>query len=133
MKTRYVFAALIAVALVSGVIQNVSWGAEVSQEQREAMQLKFEELRERLALTPEQEAKIAPLVQARNEKLKALRGSSGSEPSRRERLAMLKEARSIQQDFVERVEPMLTAEQKKEWAAIREEMKEAAKARRRDR
>jgi CubicO group peptidase (beta-lactamase class C family) len=32
---------------------------------------------------------------------------------------MLKEARSIQQDFVERVEPMLTKEQKKEWEAIR--------------
>ena len=133
MKTRYVFALLIVVALMSGGIKDVAWGAEVSQEQREAMQLKFEELRERLALTPEQEAKIAPLVQERNEKLKALRGSSGAEPSRRERLAMLKEARSIQQDFVERVEPMLTAEQKKEWAAIREEMKEAAKARRRDR
>jgi protein CpxP len=133
MKTRYVFAALVAVALVSGGMQSVAWGAEVSPEQREAMQLKFEELRERLALTPEQEAKIAPLVQERNEKLKALRGSGGGEASRRERIAMLKEARGIQQEFVEQVEPMLTAEQKKEWAAIREEMKEAAKARRRDR
>ena len=133
MKTRYMFALLIVTALVAGGVHSVARAAEATADQHEAMQLKMEELRARLALTTEQEAKMAPLVQARNEKLKALRASNSGDASRRERRGMLKEARSIQQDFVEQAEPMLTKEQKKEWEAIRKEMRDAAMERRRAR
>jgi hypothetical protein len=132
-KIRYVFALLIASVGMSGGLQSEAHAAEVTEGQREAFQLKMEELRARLALTPDQEAKIAPLVQQRNEKLKALRASADPDASRRERFGMMKEARTIQQDFVEQVEPMLSKEQKKEWETIREEMKEAAKQRRKNR
>ena len=133
MKTRRVLALLLAVATLSGSVASVSLAAEVTAEQREALQLKVEELRARLALTPEQEARIAPLVEARNRKLQALSASNSSTASRRERIGMLKQARAIQEDFVEQVDPLLTPSQKKEWEAFRKEMKDAAKERRRSR
>lgn len=108
--------------------------AEPSKEQRQqAAELKIEELKERLKLTPEQEQRLAPLVQDRNAKLKALRERSGDAPSRRERRAMLKEARGIQENFIEQVEPVLTKEQLKEWEAIRTELRETARERMRER
>jgi hypothetical protein len=131
-KTRYLSALLVAAWIAGAVGAPAARAAEVTDEQRQALQVKIEELRERLALTPEQEAKIAPLVQERNEKLKALRGSLGEQPSRRERFGMLREAKGIQEAFVEQVDPLLTKEQKKEWEVIRKEMREAAKERRRE-
>ena len=107
--------------------------AEPTEEQRQAAELKIEELKKRLNLTPEQEQRLAPLVQERNAKLKALRERSGNDTSRRARKAMLKEARGIQENFVEQVEPILTPEQLKEWGAIRAEMRETARERLRER
>ena len=107
--------------------------AEATEEQRQAAELKIEELKKRLNLTPEQEQRLAPLVQNRNAKLKALRERSGDDTSRRARKAMLKEARGIQEGFVEQVEPILTKEQLKEWEAIRAEMRDAARERLRER
>lgn len=40
--------------------------------------------------------------------------------------AQLREAREIQEDFIARVEPLLTQEQMKEWEAIRKEARKAA-------
>jgi hypothetical protein len=133
MKTRSVLAVLVATALASGTIHSTAAAAEVTDAQRETLQLKMDELRSRLALTPEQEAQLAPLVQARNDKLKALRASSSSDPSRRERRGMLRQARSIQQDFIKQVAPLITKEQAREWDAIRKEMREAAMAQRQNR
>jgi hypothetical protein len=131
-KIRYVFGLLIATALVSGATQSYAQAVTATPEQREAMQI-IDELRTRLALTPGQEAQIAPLLQARNEKLKALRDSSNPGASRREKVGLLREARRIQKDFVEQVEPLLSKEQKKEWDAIREEMQGTAKEKLRER
>ena len=135
MKIRYMSGLVIATALALSSAQSFGQdaGPPTSSTQREAMQLKLEDIRTRLALTPDQEAKIAPLFQARNEKLKALRDSSDPNASRRDKLGMLKEARGIQDDFVDQVEPLLTKEQKKEWEAIRKETQETAKARFRER
>ena len=98
----------------------------------EGSQMAIEEMRSRLALTPEQEARISPLIEERNAKLKALRESSDPNGSRREKLGLLKQVRGVQQDFVKQVEPLLSKEQKKEWATMRDEMKETAKARLRE-
>jgi hypothetical protein len=117
--------------LASGATVACAQGAETVAP-AEGSQMAIEEMRSRLALTPEQEAKISPLVEERNAKLKALRESSDPNGSRREKLGMLKQARGIQQDFVKQVEPLLSKEQKKEWAAMRDEMKETAKARLRE-
>src|SRR6185369_4808706 len=98
----------------------------------EGSQMAIEEMRSRLALTPEQEARISPLIEERNAKLKALRESSDPNGSRREKLGLLKQVRGVQQDFVKQVEPLLSNAQKKEWATMRDEMKETAKARLRE-
>ena len=128
-----VYPVIVALAVLLGGPSSAA-EAEPSKEQRQqAAELKIEELKERLKLTPEQEQRLAPLVQDRNAKLKALRERSGEAPSRRERRAMLKEAREIQEDFVEQVEPILTKEQLKEWEAIRAELRETARERMRER
>lgn len=128
-----VYPVIVALAVLVGGPSSAA-EAEPSKEQRQqAAELKIEELKQRLKLTPEQEQRLAPLVQDRNAKLKALRERSGEAPSRRERRAMLKEAREIQEDFVEQVEPILTKEQLKEWEAIRTELRETARERMRER
>lgn len=119
---RPMFAAALALlAVVSAVTDTSAYAAEPTAEQRDAMQMKVEGLRSRLALTPEQEEKIAPLVRERNEKFQALRAKSNPNASKSEKRALLQEARGIQDDFVARVEPLLSQEQKKEWEAIRKE------------
>ena len=132
MRRSLILSLLFLTAVPAG-LPAFAQSAERTEAQREAMQLKLEELRERLALTPEQEEKIKPLIQERNEKLRALYASSNPNASRREKLGKLREARAIQQAFITRVDPILTKEQKKEWEAIRQEMKEAAMERRRNR
>lgn len=119
MKSRFLYALWISTLLAIGTASVYAQGADAT----------LEEMRSRLALTPEQEAQISPLVVDRNAKLKALRESSDPNGSRREKLGTLKQARGIQQDFVKQVEPLLSKEQKKEWAAMREEMKGTAKER----
>jgi hypothetical protein len=46
---------------------------------------------------------------------------------------MMKEARDIQNDFVKQVEPLLTKEQAAEWQKIRQEMRDEAMQRLRNR
>jgi hypothetical protein len=132
MTLRSLFRWMIVTALVAGGIQ-MAYAAESASPQREAIEMKLDELRQRLALTPEQEAKIAPLIKERNEKLKALRASAGPTSSRREKRNAMQQARSIQQSFIAQVDPLLTSEQKKEWEKIRSEMRDAARERYRNR
>jgi hypothetical protein len=128
MSTRSFFAALILAAVCLVGIPHAAMAAE-----SDAAQLGMEQLRERLTLTPDQETKIAPLVQARNQKLQALRGSMDPDASRRQKRGALKEAREIQSEFVEKVEPLLSNEQKKEWEVLRKEMRDEMMKRYRNR
>lgn len=128
MSIRSFFAALILAVLCIVGAPHAATAAEP-----DAAQLGMEQLRERLALTPDQEARIAPLVQARNQKLQALRGSMDADASRRQKRGALKEAREIQSEFVEKVEPLLTDTQKKEWEALRKEMRDEMMKRYRNR
>lgn len=120
---------LIAAALLSLGASVLVSAAEVSDAQREAAELKIEELKSRLKLTAEQQAQLAPLVKARNAKLKELRAQRAGDGSRRGRRAMLKDARSIQEEFNQQLRPILTQEQMKEWQAIRAEVRATAKER----
>lgn len=86
----------------------------------------MEEMATRLQLTDAQKAEIAPPLEQRNNQLKALRDSLPEDASRRQRLKALREARSIQQEFVGKVSPVLTKEQKSEWDKMREEMRDKA-------
>lgn len=107
--------------------------AEPTDAQQQALETKIQELRARLALTPEQEQKIAPLLEARNQKLRDLRAKYGDDASRRDKLAMLREGKAIQKDFDAQLEPILTEEQLKEWQQFRDETRAAARERYRNR
>lgn len=100
---------------------------------RDAVELRIEELKARLELTPEQESRLAPIIEARNAELRELRSRAGGDSSRRARMAALKEARKIQADFSAKIAPILTKEQQAEWEEIREEARNAAKERMRER
>ena len=89
----------------------------------------MEELAARLDLDASQQARIAPAVQERNERLEALTGKAGA--SRREKLQVLREARTIQQDFISKVSPVLTKEQNAEWSQLRDETREQISGRQR--
>jgi hypothetical protein len=130
-KSGFLYALWISTMLVIGTTSVYAQGADATST-ADGSRMTLEEMRSRLGLTPEQEAQISPLVADRNAKLKALRESADPNGSRREKLGMLKQARGIQQDFVKQVEPLLSKAQKKEWAALRDEMKETAKERLRE-
>src|SRR5690606_17813581 len=89
----------------------------------------MEELAARLDLDAAQQARIAPALQERNERLQGVTGKAGA--SRREKLQVLREARTIQQDFVSKVSPVLTKEQNAEWSQLRDETREQLSERRR--
>lgn len=123
---RPVPVALFLAALLATQIPVGTPARAATETQREGMQLRMEELRSRLNLTSEQEAALAPLVQERNTRLQALRGSGDGEPSRRERRALLSQARTIQEEFIGKVQPLLSKEQMEEWEKIRAEMRDEA-------
>jgi hypothetical protein len=105
----------------------------VADAREQTTETKIQELRDRLALTPEQEQKIAPLLEARNQKLRDLRAKYGDDASRREKLGMMREAKAIQKDFDAQLEPILTKDQMKQWQQSRDEARAAARERYRNR
>jgi hypothetical protein len=96
-------------------------------------QATMEQLKSRLNLTPEQEAKIAPLAEQRRTQMEAVRTKMQSAASRREKGNAMREAKQIQDEYVKAVEPLLTSDQKAEWKKIRDESKAELKERWRNR
>lgn len=133
MRMEHTLYAVLATTLLALGATTPVAASETSDERREEMALRLEEIKDRLNLTPEQEEKIRPLFQKRNEQLKALREKHGENLSRRERIAMFREARGIQNEFQEQLRPILTPEQMKEWEALRSEGRSAVRERRRSR
>lgn len=131
MSVRLLLWALVAAAGLA--TPSIPRAAELSDAQREAIETKIQDLRERLALTAEQEQKLAPLLEERNAKLRELRAKSDPDASRREKRAMLSEAKTIQDDFDMRIAPILTQEQMKQWQEFRKEARSAAIERYRNR
>jgi hypothetical protein len=119
---------LTALAVAALAISNLSQAAAPSQQP-----LNIEELRSRLNLTPEQQAKIAPLAEQRRAKLQDIQSKLSSASSRRDKLGLMKEAKQVQDEFVGDVEPLLTADQQAEWQKIREEVRAQMRERVRNR
>ena len=92
-----------------------------------AIQAVVEEAKARLKLTPAQEAQLKPLVQDRNQKLKAIRDKYAGQSSRRAKRAMFKEAQPVVENYQARVRTILNDEQEAEWEKMRAEAKERFK------
>jgi hypothetical protein len=120
-------------ALIALTGMTITQAAELTDSQQQAIETKIQELRDRLALTPEQEQKIAPLLEARNQKLRELRAKYGEDASRREKLGMMREAKAIQKDFDGQLQPILTKDQWQQWQQFRDETRAAARERYRNR
>lgn len=81
-------------------------------------------VRNRLSLTPEQEAKLRPLFQKRAGDLQAARAKLEQAASRAEKDNVLRDAKSEAQVFNTEVEGVLNKEQKAEWRELRDETRE---------
>jgi Spy/CpxP family protein refolding chaperone len=132
MTIRSLLFALVAAAGIAAA-PSITSAAEPSDAQRQALETKIQDMRERLALTPEQEQQLAPLLQARNAKLQELFAKRDPDASRREKRALLSEAKTIQDDFDKQIAPILTQEQMKQWQEFRKEARAAAIERYRNR
>lgn len=123
MKLRRNLAAFIAFCVI-GLAPVLASG-----DSADPQQMGMEQLTARLHLTTDQQAKIQPLLEARRARLEAAHSKMGSNSSRRDKRAAMKEARAAQEDFVRNVAPLLTAEQQEEWEKMRSEAREQMKER----
>lgn len=102
-----------------------STGQASSTDQADRLRQRLEEIRERLALSPEQVERVRPVLQQEAEKLRALRTKyeGGSQP-RRSRLKMARELKDIQSETDEKLAQILTTAQMDELKKMRKERRE---------
>jgi hypothetical protein len=105
----------------------------VMADQPNAPQMSMEELKSRLNLTPEQQSKIQPHADTRNEKFKQAHDKMTAAASKHDKRAAMHEAKLAQDDFVRNVEPILTPDQQAEWKKMRTEARDKMKERWRER
>ena len=83
----------------------------------------FQTLSDRLKLTPDQQAQVRPYFDARNSRLKDIRNRLSPNSSRRTKMAALKQARTVQDDFDAQIKPILSDRQRKELDKFRQEVR----------
>jgi hypothetical protein len=86
-------------------------------------------VRNRLHLTPQQEEKLRPLFQQREQQLYETRSRLETAASSSEKRDVLRAAKSDAQSFNTQVESVLDASQKSEWRDLRDETREKVKER----
>jgi hypothetical protein len=113
-------------ALVAGLLFS---GAMVSPSEAAPMDSvpSLDVVRNRLSLTPDQEAKLAPLFQQRISQLQDLRARLEQTPSRQEKRTILRDAKQKAESFNAQVESVLDVSQKQEWREMRAETREKLK------
>lgn len=114
---------VLVLALLS-IVAAPAWARQDSgaSQQKERIEQRIDDLKERLALTPEQIEQIRPVLEDELRKAQAVRQKySGSTQSRRTRLKMARELKEIQSSADDRLRKILTKEQMNELKKIREE------------
>jgi len=82
-------------------------------------QSQLQRLSKQLQLTSDQQAKIGPMLQQRDQQMQSLQGDSSLKPADRRAKAM-----SIMQDTQSQIGGVLTPEQRDKWKAMREKAME---------
>jgi DNA-binding MarR family transcriptional regulator len=95
--------------------------ADEQAQRREAVQQRIAEMKERLELTPAQEAALKPIVESHVAKLREIRSRLGSEPTRAQKREAAGQLRELGGEFSKQVQAQLTPEQQAEWKKLREE------------
>jgi len=86
-------------------------------------------VRNRLQLTPEQEAQLTPVIQKRIAEVQEVRARLEQATTRQDKRAVMRDAKQRQKAFNDQVESVLDSSQKQEWREIREETREKLKER----
>ena len=115
-KSRVAFLAPLAMLLVPL--------AAFGQEARQKPGKKLQEFQRRMSLTPEQTGQIRPILRDQAAKVREIRAKFQSDRSRRGRRNLQPELRRVRQDARQRIEPLLTPDQKADWAKLRAERRE---------
>jgi Spy/CpxP family protein refolding chaperone len=79
----------------------------------------------KLNLTPDQQAKITPIIADRQQQMQAIRTDTSSRPMQR-----MKKAKAVTEESDKKINAVLTPDQQKQYAALEEQMKEQMKERR---
>jgi Spy/CpxP family protein refolding chaperone len=103
--------------------------AQSARPDPQAVAQRIEQAKERLNLTPEQEAQLRPVMEERVRKLQEIRGRYAGDNSRKARRGMMKEARPVQEDYETKVKAILTEPQIAEWETMRKEARNEMKER----
>lgn len=113
----------LTVLMLLAVLASPAAARQETPQRPEDAQQRLEQLKERLALTPEQVEEVRPLLADEAKRLRALRakheGTGGQ--SRRDRRNMAKELRDIQADTNAKLKKVLSKRQMDELAKLREE------------
>jgi Spy/CpxP family protein refolding chaperone len=122
--SRSLVFAIGALALLSfGSVSAVASG-DTKTDRLQAVGQRIAEMTERLKLTPDQVAKIRPIVESHVGKLKDLKASLGSQPTRAQKREAVGKLRDLSSDFAKQVSALLTPEQQAEWKKLRDENRE---------
>lgn len=82
----------------------------------------FQKLKNELALTPEQIAKIRPIVMSTRQQIKALRENTALPQKQRRQ-----QIRQIMASTIQQIRPILTPQQLEKWRQIREQRRQGEK------
>lgn len=117
--------------ILAAAILSPGTAGQQTQERRDAVQQRLAEVKERLALTPEQIEQVRPVLAEEAQRLRALRDKyegSGS-ASRRSRRSMARELRDIRSDTDARLKRILSKSQMDELKKLREEWRRELRSR----
>lgn len=107
-------------------------GAPVDFQQ--AAKARFENMKQRLQLTSEQEAQIKPVLAENAKKLSELRDKyQGQTADPQKRMQMREEMQGIRKDTDDRIAKFLTPQQVEEWTKMREENRQMMRQQARER
>jgi hypothetical protein len=86
-------------------------------------------VRNRLSLTPEQEAKLRPIFEHRIGELQTLKDQLAESTSKQHKRGLIRDAKNGAKSFNSQVEDVLDASQKSEWRELRAQTREKVKER----
>ena len=140
-RPRHAFSVTIAAAaaMLACMVLPPAAGAQapkrqLTEEQRAQIEQRLDEIRTRLELTPEQEAKLQPILRASFEKRMALLKDSGltedgQRPDRRQMRALRDEMNRLRKDTEAQVDTVLDERQMAEFRQVQDEMREQVRER----
>ena len=86
-------------------------------------------VRNRLSLTPEQEARLTPIFEQRIGEVQSLRDQLAKATTKQQKRTLMRDAKKGSDDFSSQVEAVLDTSQKSEWRELRAQTREKVKER----